>query len=776
MSFKTLGPSWARISLILCAAFLLWYTFCLPRRLFDEPLSATLYSSDGRLLGARASAAGQWYFAPSDSVPDKFAECLVTYEDKRFRTHSGVDLLSVGRAVFQNISSARVVSGASTITMQVIRMSRRDAPRTFGEKVYEAFLATRLELRCSKDDILILYASNAPFGGNVIGLEAAAWRYYGRSPEDLSWGESALLAVLPNSPGLIHPGRNREALLSKRNALLDRLLRSGAIDSLECELSKEEPLPDRPLPMPDLAYHLLERCRLEGGDGAYVTTVDFDLQNKVNSIAGRYFPSNHSNLVDNMSVLVTEVGSGKVLAYYGNTRSCQPSVRGGSVDMVPAMRSSGSTLKPLLYAAMLQKGMIYPGTLIKDTPYNSHNFSPHNYSKGFEGAVPASSVVSRSLNVPSVRMLEDYGVGNFLDVLHGVGLGEIDGTAEHYGLSLILGGAEVSLQGLSLAYNRMASLLAGDALPERLVCLETAERGHLDAGDFPFGRAAAWLSFEAVSRSSRPEEEASWMEFDSSERIAWKTGTSWGNRDAWSIGATRNYVVAVWVGNSDGEGRSGMTGVNSAAPVMFDVFSCLPRSEWFDMPQDEMKMVEVCRESGLPAGLLCPETDAVWVPDVSSSPQTCPYHVLVHLSPDGLYQVNSACCDPTLMRHEVRFVLPPVQEWYYMRGHADYEQLPPKHPDYDASISSDSSIEIVYPRDGFVVIPTRGLAGGEKRGIVCRAAHSSASAVLYWHLDGEYLGETVGEHRMLVSLTPGKHRLTVVDVDGARAAVDFSSR
>lgn len=776
MSFKTLGPSWARISLILCAAFLLWYTFCLPRRLFDEPLSATLYSSDGRLLGARASAAGQWYFAPSDSVPDKFAECLVTYEDKRFRTHSGVDLLSVGRAVFQNISSSRVVSGASTITMQVIRMSRRDTPRTFGEKVYEAFLATRLELRCSKDDILLLYASNAPFGGNVIGLEAAAWRYYGRSPADLSWGESALLAVLPNSPGLIHPGRNREALLSKRNALLDRLLRSGAIDSLECELSKEEPLPDRPLPMPDLAYHLLERCRLEGGDGAYVTTVDFDLQNKVNSIAGRYFPSNHSNLVDNMSVLVSEVGSGKVLAYYGNTRSCQPSVRGGSVDMVPALRSSGSTLKPLLYAAMLQKGMIYPGTLIKDTPYNSHNFSPHNYSKGFEGAVPASSVVSRSLNVPSVRMLEDYGVGNFLDVLHGVGLGEIDGTAEHYGLSLILGGAEVSLQGLSLAYNRMASLLAGDALPERLVCLETAERGHLDAGDFPFGRAAAWLSFEAVSRSSRPEEEASWMEFDSSERIAWKTGTSWGNRDAWSIGATRNYVVAVWVGNSDGEGRSGMTGVNSAAPVMFDVFSCLPRSEWFDMPQDEMKMVEVCRESGLPAGLLCPETDAVWVPDVGSSPQTCPYHVLVHLSPDGLYQVNSACCDPTLMRHEVRFVLPPVQEWYYMRGHADYEQLPPKHPDYDASISSDSSIEIVYPRDGFVVIPTRGLAGGEKRGIVCRAAHSSASAVLYWHLDGEYLGETVGEHRMLVSLTPGKHRLTVVDVDGARAAVDFSSR
>lgn len=775
MSFKTLSP-WAKFSLILCAAFLLWYTFCLPRRLFDEPLSATLYSSDGRLLGARASAAGQWYFAPSDSVPDKFAECLIAYEDKRFRTHSGVDPLSVGRAVFQNISRARVVSGASTITMQVIRMSRRDEPRTFWEKVYEAFLATRLELRCSKDDILLLYASNAPFGGNVVGLEAAAWRYYGRPPASLSWGESALLAVLPNSPGLIHPGRNREALLAKRNALLDRLFRSGAIDALECELSKEEPLPDIPLPMPDLAYHLLERCRLEGGDGAYVTTVDFDLQNRVNGIVGRYFPSNHSNLVDNMSVLVTEVGSGKVLAYYGNTRSCDRSVRGGSVDMVPALRSSGSTLKPLLYAAMLQKGMIYPETLIKDTPYNSHNFSPHNYSKGFEGAVPASSVISRSLNVPSVRMLEDYGVGTFLDVLHGVGLSEIDGSAEHYGLSLILGGAEVSLQGLSLAYNRMAALLAGDDLPENLSWLKSEERRYIDAGDFPFGRAAAWLSFDAVSLSSRPEEEASWMEFDSAERIAWKTGTSWGNRDAWSIGATRDYVVAVWVGNSDGEGRSGMTGVNYAAPVMFDVFSCLPRSNWFEMPRDDMKMVEVCRRSGLPAGLLCPETDAVWVPDVGSSPQTCPYHVLVHLSPDGLYQVNSACCSPTLMRHEVRFVLPPVQEWYYMRTHVDYEQLPPKHPDYDASISSSSSIEIIYPQDGFVVIPTRGLAGGEKRGIVCRAAHSSASAVLYWHLDGEYLGETVGEHRMLVHLTPGKHRLTVVDVDGASAGVDFSSR
>ncbi len=754
-------------------ALLLGYLFCLPRQLFRAPLSATAAAADGTLLGARISADGQWYFPPSDHVPEKFARCIITYEDKRFRLHGGVDVLSAARALRQNLSRREVVSGASTLTMQVIRLSRPDAPRTLPEKLYEMVLATRLEWRYSKRRILLLYASNAPFGGNVVGLEAAAWRYFGRSADDLSWGESAMLAVLPNAPGLIHPGRSRERLLQKRNALLDRLEQRGIIDATECMLAKDEPLPGKPLPMPDEAYHLLERCRREQGDGPYATTLDAVLQQRVAAIAQRHFAAYHTNLVDNMGVLVVDVHSGEVRAYYGNTRGCAPRLRGVDVDMVPAARSSGSTLKPLLYAAMLQAGELLPTQLVKDTPYNYNNFSPHNYGRSFDGAVPAHEVIERSLNVPSVRMLEEYGVERFLEDLQALGFTTVDKDADHYGLSLILGGAEISLETLARAYYYLAAKLAGDTVYESLGYLSGERRERLPARKVPVSRAAAYLTFEALSNANRPEEEASWMDFATGRRIAWKTGTSWGNRDAWSVGVTRDWIVAVWVGNSDGEGRAGMTGVAYASPVMFDVFSALQGSGWFSRPTDEMTRLEVCHESGLPAGDLCPHRDTLWVPDVAEQPDMCRYHRLVHLDAEGRYQVNSSVCPPEQMRTEVRFVLPPAQEWYYMQKHLDYRPLPPKHPLYDAASSAANPIEIIYPQPGLTLVLTRGLSGMQN-GVVFSAAHADPGATLYWHIDDEFVGETRGEHTLRVDPAPGRHRLTLIDGQGERRVTLFT--
>ncbi len=754
-------------------ALLVGYLFCLPRQLFRAPLSATAAAADGTLLGARISADGQWYFPPSDHVPEKFARCIITYEDKRFRLHGGVDVLSAARALRQNLSRREVVSGASTLTMQVIRLSRPDAPRTLPEKLYEMVLATRLEWRYSKRRILLLYASNAPFGGNVVGLEAAAWRYFGRSADDLSWGESAMLAVLPNAPGLIHPGRSRERLLQKRNALLDRLEQRGIIDATECMLAKDEPLPGKPLPMPDEAYHLLERCRREQGDGPYATTLDAVLQQRVAAIAQRHFAAYHTNLVDNMGVLVVDVHSGEVRAYYGNTRGCAPRLRGVDVDMVPAARSSGSTLKPLLYAAMLQAGELLPTQLVKDTPYNYNNFSPHNYGRSFDGAVPAHEVIERSLNVPSVRMLEEYGVERFLEDLQALGFTTVDKDADHYGLSLILGGAEISLETLARAYYYLAAKLAGDTVYESLGYLSGERRERLPARKVPVSRAAAYLTFEALSNANRPEEEASWMDFATGRRIAWKTGTSWGNRDAWSVGVTRDWIVAVWVGNSDGEGRAGMTGVAYASPVMFDVFSALQGSGWFSRPTDEMTRLEVCHESGLPAGDLCPHRDTLWVPDVAEQPDMCRYHRLVHLDAEGRYQVNSSVCPPEQMRTEVRFVLPPAQEWYYMQKHLDYRPLPPKHPLYDAASSAANPIEIIYPQPGLTLVLTRGLSGTQN-GVVFSAAHADPGATLYWHIDDEFVGETRGEHTLRVDPAPGRHRLTLIDGQGERRVTLFT--
>ena len=734
------------------------YIFCLPAKLFKQPLSATLSTADGTLLGARISSAGQWCFEPAGSVPEKFAKCIVTYEDKRFWWHPGIDFLSIGRAVRQNLSRKEVVSGASTITMQVIRLSRPDAPRNIPEKLLEAVMATRLELRYSKKKILLLYASNAPFGGNVVGLEAAAWRYFGRPAEDLSWAESAMLAVLPNAPALIHPGRNRERLLEKRNYLLDKLLDKGIIDDIECELAKDEPLPDKPVPMPDKAYHLLERLRAAGGDKAYVCSIDPVLQDRVNAIARSHFQEYHSNLVDNMGILVRSVKTGEVIAYYGNTKGLSPGLRGADVDMIPAARSSGSTLKPLLYAAMLDAGEILPTTLIKDTPYNYNNFQPHNFARTFDGAVPADQVIQRSLNVPSVRMLEQYGVPRFLELLQQMGFDTITKDADHYGLALILGGAEISLQNLVGAYTAMACKLA-------------EEKSEID---IPLSRGSIWLTFEALAKAGRPEEESSWRSYSSSRKIAWKTGTSWGNRDAWSVGVSKDYVVGVWVGNSDGEGRAQMTGVSYASPVMFDVFSALPASGWFSRPMDSLVPLEVCSKSGLPASRICPERDTLWVPDIEVRPDDCKYHRTVHLDSGRRWLVNSSCWPIEDMIEAVWFVLPPAQEWYYMKNHLDYRPLPPKHPDYDAASDQRNPIEIIYPQNGITIVTTRSLSGREQ-GVVVRAAHTDPTAVLYWHLDDEFVGQTRnGEHDLLLHPEPGQHLLTTMDANGASRAVVFT--
>ena len=761
-----------KIVLIISYALMLGYAFCLPRRLFSSPSCAILQSRDGTLMGAHISPEGQWYFGAVDTVPDKFARCIIHYEDKRFRIHGGIDPLSACRAIRQNLRHGGVVSGASTLTMQVIRLSRPDKPRTLSEKLWEMVLATRLEWRCSKDGILALYASHAPFGGNVVGLEAAAWRYFGRPAGELSWAESATLAVLPNAPALIHPGRNRTRLLAKRDALLDRLCERGVIDGTECALAKDEPLPDKPLPMPDLAYHLLERSRRERGDGVLHSTLDAGLQQRVNAIAAAHFRDYHTNLVDNLGILVTDIASGEILAYYGNTRACAPGLRGTDVDMVPAARSSGSTLKPLLYAALLQDGQILPGTLVKDTPYNYNNFSPKNFNLSYDGAVPAHEVIERSLNVPAVRMLEQYGADRFLTLLAAMGFTTIDKTADHYGLSLILGGAEISLETLARAYYYMAAKLS-DAPVYTDFCYDAeARRRRRPGGAVPLSPSAIWLTFDALSNANRPEEEASWLDFSSSRKIAWQTGTSWGGRDAWSVGVTGRYVVAVWVGNSDGEGRSGMTGVSYAAPVMFDVFAALPASPWFNMPLYDMTQVEVCTRSGLPASALCPERDTLWVGDIAQRPDPCPYHRLVHLDAQRRYQVNSDCCPVSEMVTDTCFVLPPAQEWYYKRRHLDYRPLPPKHPLFEAASGTHNPIEIIYPTPGVTVVATRGLDGRTK-GVVLRAAHSDPDAVLYWHLDEHLIGQTRGEHELLCVPEPGEHVLTVVDGEGFRRTVVF---
>ncbi|MEL6672460.1 MAG: penicillin-binding protein 1C [Bacteroidota bacterium] len=771
------------------------YIFSLPKPLFQTPYSTVLLDQNTQLLGARIAKDGQWRFPSLDSVPAKFATAIVAFEDKRFYHHPGVDPLATARAIRLNVGRGEVVSGGSTLSMQVIRLARQGQARTFKEKFLEMILATRLEWSYSKEEILNLYASHAPFGGNVVGLEAASWKYFGRKPHALSWAESSMLAVLPNSPSLIHPGRNREALRKKRNALLLKLKENGAMDSLTYASAILEPLPDKPLPLPRYADHLLDKVQQgklsssAGPNQHFVSTLDKGLQIRAQAIIAQQHERLSEMGIHNAAALVVEVKTGNVLAYVGNTTDPEYAHQ-NAVDIIPAPRSSGSILKPFLYAAMLDEGEILPTTLIPDVPSYFGGFSPKNYNRTYQGAVPAHFALAQSLNIPSVHMLNQFGLARFQYQLKRMGLTTLHRPSHEYGLTLILGGAETCLWDLAGSYASMARTLdlyshyIGQYDPHafrplNLSLANSQEPLSYEAFDqleasAPLGAGAIWHTMEAMVEVTRPEAEGYWRNFASSHKIAWKTGTSHGFRDAWSIGCTPDYVVAVWVGNADGEGRPGLVGSRAAAPIMFRLFESLPLSDrWFRQPFDDMAFIGTCRQSGLRGGRFCPEVDTTWVPNAGRKAHACAYHQPIHLDPSAQWRVNSSCVSPLDMVKKTFFMLPPRQAIYYRSQHPQYEDLPPWREDCLVLAENRSGpMQIVYPNRGTQIYVPVELDGRMGR-TVFEAVHQDPKATIFWHLDETYVGQTQEFHELGLNPKPGTHWLTLVDQDGQTVSRKF---
>ncbi|MCC7246070.1 MAG: penicillin-binding protein 1C [Saprospiraceae bacterium] len=766
--------------------FLLLWLFCLPRPLFQEPFSTVLEARDGELLGARITDDGQWRFPPPDSLPSKYVDCLIEFEDRRFRWHPGIDPLSMARAMWLNMSQARVVSGGSTITMQVIRMARSNPPRNLWQKFVEMFMATRLELTYSKNSILKLYAAHAPFGGNVVGIEAACWRYYGKPLSSLTWAEAATLAVLPNSPALIHPGRNRNALMDKRNRLLHRILESGKISEIEYQLASEEPLPTVSLALPDLAPHLLDRLTKaaagKSGQHRFSCTVDYALQQRVAAVLARRQEIYRGNDINNLAAIIIDVPTGEVLAYVGNVIGAGKE-HGESVDVIAAPRSTGSILKPYLYALALESGDILPRSLLTDVPIQLGQYKPENYYETYDGAVPAKRALIRSLNVPFVLLLQQYGLEKFHFQLRQLGLTTIQKPPSHYGLSLILGGAEANLLDITNTYACMARRLGsfydlnGKSRPDdfRPADFEVHQgKRKMPAAAAPLSAGSIWHTFEAMREVERPNSVGEWELFRASRPVAWKTGTSFGFRDAWAAGVTPRYAVGVWVGNADGEGRPGLIGVDMAAPVLFELFEQLPNDgRWFDPPYDDMVQMPVCQMSGYRATDNCP-ADTVWVQENGQRSAACPYHEVLHLDSTLQYQVNSDCVSPSAMRHVPWFVLPPEMEFFFKTKNPNYASPPPFRADClsSASMADQSPMQLIYPKQAAKIYVPVDL-NGQLSSTIFRVAHRKPDIEIHWHLDGKFIGTTRTFHQMSLQPAAGPHQLTLVDKDGFRLERSF---
>ncbi|MDX9773893.1 MAG: penicillin-binding protein 1C [Bacteroidales bacterium] len=761
------------------------FVICLlaaPMPSFHTPLSTVVEAADGTLLGARVADDGQWRFPPPGMLPEKYVTCLINYEDRYFRWHPGINPVAVIRALTDNIKAGETVSGGSTITMQVARLARGNPERTYAGKAIEMLSALKLELFHSKRAILTLYAANAPFGGNTVGIEAAAWRYTGRGTDDMTWAEAATLAVLPNAPSLIYPGRNSDQLHDKRDRLLMLLASRDIIDSLTCSLAMGEPLPGAALPMPTLAPHLTSRMWLDSPGSRVRTTVDPLLQREVSDLVNRHQSVLEGNLIHNAAAVVVEVSTGNVVAYVGNSTLPDTTGRHGrDVDMIMAPRSTGSIMKPFLYAALLSSGMMLPNTLIPDIPTRFQGFRPENFDFTYSGAVPAGDALARSLNIPAVRMLQMLEEERFLDLLHRIGFTTFTRPASHYGLSLILGGGEATLWELAGAYASMARVLKESNTGKEY----HTEQWHMPSvremkeatvtrdPSPPLSAPAVWLTYEALKRVNRPETETGWQYFGNAPEVAWKTGTSFGFRDAWAIGTTPSHVVAVWTGNADGEGRPGLSGISSSAPLLFDIIRLLPTvtASWFTRPEEGMTIAEVCAASGYRAGPDCTERREEWIPEAGLRSDACPYHTIINLDKTGKFRVNSSCSTPGEMISSSWFVLPPAMEYYYRMHNPSYHTLPP----FLAGCTDDMqvpSMEFIYPpRDARIFIP-RSLQG-QLMSMLPEIAHRRRNATVYWHLDNRYIGMTRFVHQTEVQVGEGEHLITAVDDEGMTISRKF---
>jgi penicillin-binding protein 1C len=522
--------------------------------------STLVVDREGRLLRPYTTPEGRWRLpAARESVDPRFLELLFAYEDRRFNAHHGVDPLALGRAVSQLLTNGRIVSGASTITMQVARLLEPRSERSFTAKLRQIVRAVEIERALSKDEILALYLSLAPYGGNLEGVRAASLAYFGKEPRRLTLGEAALLVALPQSPEQRRPDRSTEAVRHARDRVLDRVAAAGRVPADEIARAKQEPVPDGRKPMPMLAPHAADAVVAAAPERSFHRlTIDATLQKNLEELARERARALGPDI--SVAILAVDHASGEVLARVASADYFDIR-RAGQVDMTQAVRSPGSTLKPFIYGLGFEDGLIHPDTLIEDRPIRYGSYAPENFDLSFQGTVTVRRALQLSLNVPAVAVLDKVGASRFAARLEQAGASFVLPPGEVPGLAMGLGGVGVKLSDLVALYAGLARLGTTVPLNERAASGEEAPtpRRLLDP-------AAAWYVGNVLLGTPPPENAAG-------GRIAFKTGTSYGYRDAWSVGFDGKRTIGVWVGRADGAPVPGLVGRVAAAPILFDAFA-----------------------------------------------------------------------------------------------------------------------------------------------------------------------------------------------------------
>ena len=733
-----------------------------------ETSHATLVlDKDGRWLRAFASPDDNryWRIPVTDAeLPQPLVHAVLAFEDQRFFYHPGVDPVAVFRAALDNVRAGRVVSGASTITMQVARMMDR-RPRTYAAKLTETFRALQLELRFTKREILVHYLNLAPYGGNIEGIGAAAWFYYGRPVGKLNLDELAALAAIPNSPNRYRPDRGPTALLERRNHVLLRMAEDGIISSAAAEEFTQLPITAVRRSAPMAAPHAAERLRrLHSGSAVIESTIDAELQHRAEKLLAEHVRSLEAHGIGNAAAIIIENETGAVRAWVGS-KSFFDVASQGQVDGALAPRSPGSTLKPFVYGLALDRGLVGLNSLLEDIPIHYRDWSPENFDGEWRGVVSVQGALAASLNIPAVRLAELIEPNGLARLLQRSGFVAFQKDLQRFGLATVLGGCEVNLLELTNLYASLArgGLFRSVALTNQELEQDRAERRWIS-------EEAAYLLGEVLTDVARPELPDLWRDSVSMPRVAWKTGTSYGRRDAWSVGYTQRYSVGVWVGNFDAAGVPELVGVRAAAPLFFAIVNALPgvhADPWLARPASVLTR-QVCALSGDTPTTSCPHTiSELAVPGAPNRP--CRHHVEIEVDDETGHRLCSRCRKDRARHTQLAVVWPSRVASYLERtGHA-VEVVPEHSPTCERGLVGGGPV-IHRPLDGDSFVLRQGVPM-EHQQIALVASAESGAGVLHWFVDDTHVWSGPPGVSVLLDPEPGAHRLVAVDQEGRSSMV-----
>ncbi|MFO7445214.1 MAG: penicillin-binding protein 1C [Ignavibacteriaceae bacterium] len=716
--------------------------------------SKVIYSKEGTLLTAYLSDDDKWRMKTSiDEVSPELKKAIIEKEDKWFYWHPGINPVSIVRALFQNITSGERISGASTITMQAARLLE-PKERNYFNKILELFRAVQLEIYYSKEEILGIYLSHLPYGGNIEGVKSAAYLYFNTHPSKLSLAQAITLAVIPNNPNKLRIDRGAEHVVTARNKLLKKFISSKIFLAEDIKDALTEPLKPNRFEIPFIAPHFCNFLNKNFPGDEIKTYLSLPLQVKLENLLWNHVQRVYGKGVTNGAVIVIDNKTNAVAGYCGSSDFYNVQAS-GQVDGVRSIRSPGSALKPFLYAEAFNSGNFTPKMKLLDIPTDFGGYNPENFDLKFNGDVTVEYALLNSLNIPAVRLLRDVGIKEFESLLIGGGMTRIEKDKNKLGLSIILGGCGVTLEQLTKLY----TAFPGKGVLYDLKYVQSENDPDMRSKNL-FSEASAYMISEILSQNIRPDLPIEYIHSSKLPLIAWKTGTSYGKRDAWAIGYSPNYTVGVWMGNFDGKGSPHIIGAETAVPLLLDIFNTIDynnTNKWFNKPE-KLHERKVCSSTGLLPGKYCTNFTSDYCIDKVSHDKVCTLKQQVYTNHNCSVEYCPGCLPTEGIRKEIYPVYDPELEMWYRENGISFKKRPEHNPDCNTRLTSTGPV-ITSPSENYEYL----IEENTESQIMLRAASIEGARIHYWYINDRFYKKVKADENVFFKPQKGKNKITCLD-------------